>query len=243
MALHRTEVPPAPAIRPPEAPSDLRTDRAIELGVFLVLIVPSMVLSFFSIRQGQVPFPLAAVATIARDIALVFLILFFIRRTGEPVAAIGWRAPRLARDLGLGIVLFPVLYLGSGFIDAVLRSEGFSGPSSSGSNLVPSTAPGQVALAILLVAVVAVSEETIFRGYLVRRLEQVTGSAAWAVVLSAGIFALGHGYEGTAGALTVGLTGVGLGLVYRWRRSLVAPVVMHFLLDLVSIVVLPLVLG
>jgi uncharacterized protein len=230
---------------PPDASISLGNSRegALELAVFLFLIVPSMVLSFFAVRQGQVPFPLVAASTIARDLSQVALILLFLRKNGEAVASVGWRVRNLAREVILGIVLFPVLFLVSTFIDSALRSDGFSGPTSQQPSLIPSQSPGQIALAVVLVAVVAISEETIFRGYLIRRLEQVTGSAGWAIVLSAAIFSIGHGYEGAAGVITVGVTGAALGLVYRWRRSIVAPVVMHFLLDLVAIVILPLLIG
>jgi len=59
------------------------------------------------------------------------------------------------------------------------------------------------------------------------------------IVLSAFIFAIGHGYEGTAGVVTVGVMGLAFALVYLWRRSLVAPMIMHCLVDFVSIVVAP----
>jgi membrane protease YdiL (CAAX protease family) len=59
------------------------------------------------------------------------------------------------------------------------------------------------------------------------------------VILSAGIFSLGHGYEGTAGVATVGLMGLIFALVYIWRKSLVAPMIMHFLQDFLVIVLLP----
>ena len=93
---------------------------------------------------------------------------------------------------------------------------------------------------MILVAVVAFSEETIFRGYLLLRFATITGTPAAAAFLSAAIFSLGHGYEGTAGVVTVGVVGAAFALVYLWRRNLVAPAVMHFLLDLVGIVVAPL---
>lgn len=60
-----------------------------------------------------------------------------------------------------------------------------------------------------------------------------------AVLLSAVVFSIGHGYEGTAGVITVLLTGVALALVYVWRRSLVAPMVIHFLVNLNALVVAP----
>ena len=93
---------------------------------------------------------------------------------------------------------------------------------------------------MVLVVIVAVAEETIFRGYLMLRLQAITASPAAAVVLSAVIFSLGHGYEGSAGVVTVGVMGAVFALVYLWRQSLVAPMVMHFLQDFIGIVMLPL---
>jgi membrane protease YdiL (CAAX protease family) len=69
-------------------------------------------------------------------------------------------------------------------------------------------------------------------------LKAITTSPATAALLSAAIFALGHGYEGSAGVVTVGVMGLAFGLVYKWRKSLVAPIVMHFLQDFIGIVLL-----
>ncbi len=95
----------------------------------------------------------------------------------------------------------------------------------------------QIFLALALVSVVAVSEETIFRGYLLLRFGATMRSMSMAVICSSLVFALGHGYEGTAGLATVGVMGIVLALVYLWRQSLVAPMVIHFLQDFVGIVV------
>ena len=53
--------------------------------MFLFLIVPSLILSLFAIRQGQLSFVLAASATIFRDLGLVCLIVFFLWQNDEPV--------------------------------------------------------------------------------------------------------------------------------------------------------------
>jgi uncharacterized protein len=95
-------------------------------------------------------------------------------------------------------------------------------------------------LAAVLVAVVAVAEETIFRGYLMLRFQALLRGSAQAVLLSSVIFSLGHGYEGSAGLVTVGVMGAVFAVIYLWRRSLVAPIVMHFLQDFLSIVLAPL---
>jgi membrane protease YdiL (CAAX protease family) len=79
----------------------------------------------------------------------------------------------------------------------------------------------------------------IFRGYLIRRLQTATSSTAAAVLLSSVVFALGHGYEGSLGVVTVGVMGLIFSLVYLWRQSLVVPIVLHFLQDFLAIVLTP----
>ncbi|MCL4476794.1 MAG: CPBP family intramembrane metalloprotease [Nitrospirae bacterium] len=59
-------------------------------------------------------------------------------------------------------------------------------------------------LAAVLVIVVALAEETVFRGYLILRFKNVMANTSAAVLLSAVIFSLGHGYEGSDGVITVG---------------------------------------
>jgi membrane protease YdiL (CAAX protease family) len=215
------------------------TEQLVEVSVFLFLIVPSMVLSFFAVKQGSLSFVLVAFATILRDLALVSLILFFVWRNSEPINWIGWTFRKARKEIALGIGLYIPFFIAAGFLERALQVAGFSVPSTP----LPSMAAkgmGELLLAIALVAVVALGEETIFRGYLILRLKAITVSPAAAALLSAAIFSLGHGYEGSAGVVTVGVMGVIFALIYMWRQSLVAPIVMHFLQDFIGIVLLPL---
>jgi CAAX protease family protein len=216
-----------------------REEQLVEVFVFLFLIVPSMALSFFAVKQGSLSFVLVAFATILRDLALVSLILFFLWRNGEPISWVGWTFKNSWKEIRLGIGLYIPLFVAAGFLERALQVAGLSVPSTP----LPSIAAegmGELLLAIALVAVVALAEETIFRGYLILRLKAITARPAMALLLSAVLFSLGHGYEGTAGVVTVGVMGLVLGFVYMWRQSLVAPIVMHFLQDLIGIVLLPL---
>ncbi len=211
----------------------------VEVSVFLFLVVPSMLFSFFAIKQGSLSFVLVAIGTILRDLALVSLILFFIWRNGEPVDWIGWTSKNLRQEILLGIVLYIPFFLAAGLFENALRAAGLPMPST---RLPPFMMPKGLIefwLATALVVVVALAEETIFRGYLILRLRAITSSSAAAALLSAAIFSLGHGYEGSAGVLTVGFMGLVFAFVYLWRQSLVAPIVMHFLQDFISIVLLP----
>ena len=216
----------------------------LELLVFLFLIVPSMVYSFIAIEEGEMNFALVATATILRDMALVCLIFYYLWRNGEPISRIGWNFRNGASDLWWGIVLFIVTFVVTGYVQQFFQHAGLKFPNPhqpiSGMQLPHTNA--QLVLAGFLVAVVAIAEETIFRGYLMLRLTLLTRSTGIAIFVSSFIFSLGHGYEGTGGAATVGVMGIIFALVFVWRRSLVAPMVMHFCQDFIGLVLIPLAL-
>ena len=141
-----------------------------------------MVFSFFAIRQGSLSFVLVAFATILRDLGLVSLILFFVWRNGEPINWVGWTFKNSWKEIGLGIGLYIPFFIAAGFLERALQVAGLSVPSIP----LPSVAAkgmGELLLAIGLVAVVAMAEETIFRGYLILRLKAITASPATAALL------------------------------------------------------------
>jgi membrane protease YdiL (CAAX protease family) len=217
----------------------MRKERLYELLVFLFLIVPSMCLSFLVVRQGNLGFVITAVATILRDLALISLIAFFLWRNNEAKDRIGW-CFRGSRDILLGGLLFAVVFLAAGYLDQLLRAAGLSEPATQLPKFLTAQGPAEYLLALLLVSVVAFGEEVIFRGYMVLRFTEITGSSIAAILLSSVIFALGHGYEGTVGVVTVGFMGLAFAIVYVWTGSLTAPIIMHFLQDFIGIVILPL---
>ncbi len=218
------------------APAYVWKERLLEVSVFLFLIVPSMLLSFFITRQGMASFAFVAVSVMARDLALVALILFFLWRNSESIQVLGWRFRHSPRDLILGLVLYVPMFLVIALLESVLSTVGFSEPRTPGPSFFQFRGQMEVVLAILLVAVVAVSEETIFRGYLFLRLRTVTGNPTAALLLAAFVFALGHGYEGSLGVVTVGIMGLIFNLVYLGTGSLLAPMVLHFIQDFLGIV-------
>ena len=219
---------------------DNRKEQLAEVSVFLFLILPSMALSFFAIRQGAFSFVLVAVSAILRDLALVSLILFFIWRNNEPISSIGWTFKNNRREISIGVLLYIPFFFGTGLLEKPLQAAGLSAPSTPLPSFLAARGKVEFLLAFILVVIVALAEETIFCGYLLLRFRAVTANQAVAVLLSAAVFSLGHGYEGSAGVVTVGVMGLVFALIYLWRRSLVAPMVMHFLQDFIGIVLLPL---
>ena len=155
------------------------------------------------------------------------------------MSRLGLKSKDLDRSILLGFALYVPFLFVIGLVTELLTALGLSQPSEPAPSYFHVGGHWELALAVILVIVVAVSEETIFRGYLIRRLNTATGNLAAAVVLSSVVFALGHGYEGSLGVITVGLMGLIFSLIYLWRQSLVVPIVLHFLQDFVAIVLAP----
>lgn len=227
------DYPLQPLGAPSEPPN--RRVQAIELMVFLFLIVPALSTSFLISSQSEMNFMPSAIYAILNDLGLVSLVFYFIWRNSESPRRIGWTADKWSWEVLWGLVLFLPVMLGANLLESSLHTMGFSAPTRLPSFLAAS-GHADIVLAVVLVTVVALVEETVFRGYLILRLNTVTRSPWTAVLLSSAVFALGHGYEGIAGVISVYFLGVVLALVYLWRRSLVAPMLIHFLIDFSSIV-------
>jgi membrane protease YdiL (CAAX protease family) len=82
----------------------------------------------------------------------------------------------------------------------------------------------------------ALTEEVIMIGYLYKKFEDLGISFRWRQIISAGIRASYHAYQGVAGILGNFVMGLVFGWAYhRWGRVL--PLVLaHFLLDAFSFV-------
>jgi len=234
MNFDRTENPPhRQSVSQTDNPS--RKVQMIEVAVFLFLIVPAMATSFLISGQSNLGFKTGAAFSILNDLGLVSLIFYFVWRNGEPLHSIGLTRHALPKEVLWGLALFiPIMY-GTNLLSSALQSAGFSAPAKLPSFLVAKGHAGLM-LAVVLVIVVAFVEETIFRGYLIRRFNSVSRQPWLAVVLSAVIFSIGHGYEGMAGVISIFALGVVLAVIYLWRKSLIAPMTIHFCIDFSSIV-------
>jgi hypothetical protein len=105
-----------------------RKTQLLEVAVFLFLVVPSLVLSLFVTPQGSAGFRLTAAMVIARDLALVSLVLFFVWRNREGVGRLGWTFRRFPLEVFLGIVLYVPMAFGIGWLETLFTEVGLSSP-------------------------------------------------------------------------------------------------------------------
>ncbi|WP_182913886.1 CPBP family intramembrane glutamic endopeptidase [Sphingobium terrigena] len=83
------------------------------------------------------------------------------------------------------------------------------------------------------------SEELFFRLALPLLATRVTGSALAGFAIATGAFALAHWYQGWKGMLVVLEIGAGFAWLYLSSGSLLQPILVHVLVDLIALVVRP----
>ena len=85
---------------------------------------------------------------------------------------------------------------------------------------------------VVLVLRAAVVEEVVFRGYMIEKVRQLSGSGFLAVAVSVLTFTWAH-YAGWGAVQLIPVFGAGtaLALLYVWRRDLPSNMLAHFLTD------------
>jgi membrane protease YdiL (CAAX protease family) len=160
----------------------------------------------------------------------VALIWRALRSRGLPLAAlIGGRwtnALAFLRDLGLGAALLVVAALVIDPLGSLLGAKALEGTVS---HLIPQT-PLEFAVYLVMAVSAGFCEELVFRGYLMRQFSAWTGSRTAGLLLQGIVFGLGHGYYRWV-MVAIAVLGWLLGLLARWRRSLLPGMLFHAVQD------------
>ena len=181
--------------------------------------------------------PLASGAIVAREIGILLLtaLLLWIVIKGErqPPSSIGIRTDALGRSLAWGVGLAVVCFAAALGCLAIYAALGIHYGEGQGiSRALPVTS-----LAVLRAGI---SEEVLYRGYAIERLQSLTGSKWVAAGLSLILFAAFHFRQGMAGVMIAFVLGAVLTAFYLWKRDLISNILAHFLVDFVPNVLLPL---
>jgi membrane protease YdiL (CAAX protease family) len=177
-------------------------------------------------------------ATIAlREVVILALtgLLLWIVVKGErlPLSSIGLSFDRPGRSLLRGLGLLLVIFAAVVAILAAYSALGIK--YGEGGRIAPS-----LWVTLLTVFRAGLSEEILYRGFGLERLETLTGNkwlAAGIVIL---LFAAFHYRQGLAGVFIALVLGTILTAFYLWKRDLLAAIIAHFLVDFIPNVALPL---
>lgn len=192
----------------------IKTKQVIELlGALLTLYL--ILLAFFAIfpfiATKEVPLPLVILFELSPFILMVGVAIIFTKINKRHLTkALGFEKSNLVKQLGPAAVIFAITV---SFVVIPLVLGADKGDVLS----VKAGSPLILCYYILKKMVfVGMGEELVWRGYFYSRLQEITGSGIWAVILSAALFGLFH-FPGSHNWMQVIMTGI-LGLVYGFAR-------------------------
>ena len=167
---------------------------------------------------------------------LVGVILY----TGVPAEALGvdlattTAGPAVAVGVGAGLAL----YAANEGAARLAKRVGIEHSEALRGMLAPETAAGWVGLLVVVLPLIAVFEELLFRAVLIGALSAGFDLSPWLLAVGSSIlFALGHGIQGTAGILVTGLLGFVLAALFVLTGSLLVVIVAHYVINACEFVV------
>lgn len=179
-------------------------------------IAPGLDLGSMAIREGVFWTITAALVVLATRIE------------GHPLSSLGFRPPTLW-TLFWGVafgLLITAVFIFCGLV--VLPLLHLKGNAAAARPLM--TAP--LWFRFLLVLRAAVTEEILYRGYPIERIQALGGSRWLAAGVSVVGFTLAHlNYWGPVQLIFVAPAGVVLAGLYLWRRDIVCNMIAHFITD------------
>ena len=148
------------------------------------------------------------------------------------LASIGIKSDALGRSFAWGIGLAVVSFAAALACLAIYHALGIHyGEGQALSRSLPVTS--------LAVMRAGISEEVLYRGYAIERLQSLTGSKWIAAGISLVLFAAFHFRQGLPGVVIAFVLGAVLTGFYLWKRDLISNIFAHFLVDFVPNVLLP----
>ncbi|MFW6004023.1 MAG: CPBP family intramembrane glutamic endopeptidase [Halodesulfurarchaeum sp.] len=151
--------------------------------------------------------------------------------TAVPLSSLGiGTAPQLGWLVGLTVVLVAF----NEVADQIARAVG-DPDNPLRALLIPKRGIDWLVLAGLVLPVIALTEEFLFRGLLIGAFAAGTPLAPPVLILGSALaFGAAHTAQGRLGVAVATALGVGLGIVYYWSGSLWLVIGAHYLVDLVE---------
>jgi len=169
------------------------------------------------------------ILSIADTVVLIALMVLLTRAHGESVRALWLGDRRPLREIGLGLLMVPFVFLLVGVLMAALMRlipSLHNVPTNPLEQLATGGPEDAVLLGIVAIVAGGVREE-LQRAFLLQRFERHLGGAAVGVIVLSTAFGLGHYIQGWDAAIATGALGAFWAIVYLRRRSTVAPMVSH----------------
>jgi membrane protease YdiL (CAAX protease family) len=178
--------------------------------------------------SGELSLSFVLILSLADTVALIALMVALTRSHGESVAAL-WRGSRpVAREVRVGLVLIPAVFLTVVVLLNVLRLVAPWLHNVPTNPLEQLAATPREAAVFAIVAILAGGvREELQRAFLLQRFVRYLGGPAVGVIVLSVAFGAGHYMQGWDAVLVTAVLGAFWAIVYQRRGSVVAPVVNH----------------
>ncbi|MHC3437846.1 CPBP family intramembrane glutamic endopeptidase [Natrialbaceae archaeon A-gly3] len=160
--------------------------------------------------------------------------------TGIPAEALGiaFTMEYLVTGITVGVGVGVLLYVANELGAASAKRFGIDHSEELREMLAPDSAGGWIALLAVVLPIIAIFEELLFRAALIGVLSAGFDLSPWILAVGSSIvFGFGHGIQGTAGVVVTGLLGFVLAAVFIYTGSLLVVVVAHYLINALEFVV------
>jgi len=195
------------------------------LGLVLTLGVGSLPFPAWDNELKDVAHMLGNEAIYWMLVAATLAYVVFVEK--RALSSIGFRMPAV-RDLFLGLVFAVVVIAGLAALYLIVLPALHLGEEQA----VRALAAAPAWWLVISVVRAGVSEEVLFRGYPIERLQSLTGSRSVAALLPLALFALAHvGSWGWVHLIVAGFGGAMLTGLYFWKRNLWVNIMVHVLVD------------
>jgi len=196
--------------------------RVVSLYVFILLV--------WGFYRFLFRFPEEIEELVFKPIIWLLPTLFLVWRQKKGLASLGWRTKNFFKSVWLGLFL-GVLFALEGLLTHALKYQGFS-------FVKPFFSPELFFFSFLLSLATAITEETVFRGYIFNRLWQILGnewlanfasSLGWGLVhLPVTIFVFGFSPLQVLAFLVLNFAfGVGSSFAFARTGNLISCVLIH----------------
>lgn len=179
--------------------------------------------------DGQLAPAFAFALLLLDSVVLTALMVALTRAHRESPRAL-WLGDRpVAREIGFGLALVPLVFLVVGLLMTGLMRllPGLHNVTENPIEQLAAGGPHQAAMLGFIAVVAGGVREELQRAFLLRRFEQHLGGPAVGVVVLSFAFGLGHYPQGWDAVVATGALGAIWAIVYLRRRSSVAPIVSH----------------
>lgn len=216
-----------------------RREAALDIAAVIVLVPLCAVGAGILVALFSADAPSLAVALFLQALLVLGGVWLLLAAREQGFAGIGLKAPQRA-DIGRALIVLLAGYGANLLLTLVIVA---ASPATLEEHIaeletlaVGLTNDTPVAATFLLLLLVGVYEEVVARGLLLTRARELVGGFWAPALISAGLFALGHSYQGVYGVVQTAVFGLVLALfTLRWG-TLWPAILAHTAINMLSLI-------